>query len=79
MRGGIDMDQRIVKGPGMKWVPCKHRLPAIGRWVLAWEWVDTGDAIVAKRSRRRWESSSGASYYMSWVTHWMPLPRKPRA
>jgi hypothetical protein len=49
----------------MKWIDIKEKKPAHGEWVLTYH------------KHNGMEVSNSLNHSFQWVTHWMPLPKRP--
>ena len=57
-----------------RWVPCSERLPEIFYYVI----VAGSDGIgIARYNGALFVDDSGATYPISAITHWIPLPEPP--
>ena len=58
------------------WISVKDRLPQNRQWVLCQcrAWIRE----VLRLQDGRWYHDSEHTYFISFVTHWMPLPEPPK-
>lgn len=58
-----------------QWISVKDRLPEYGEIVWATDGVESHEAIMTKDNKWR----VPMFFWLSGVTHWMPLPEPPKA
>lgn len=82
LRAELDWKQKeieLARRHEMQWISVKDRLPMAGERVLATDGVFVGEAY--KTSADTWRRYDGVAMWDclgSVVTHWMPLPEKPK-
>ncbi len=66
---------RLTEGREKKWIKCSERLPELGEPVLIFT-TDMNQFMGWLENRHLW-SYEHQSWFLSEVTHWMPLPNRP--
>ena len=74
---GVRLEEKQATSDKSKWISVKERLPERYKYVLLWDAMDRDIFMGILNDKREWYCPGYQDEPFD-ITHWMPLPEKPK-